>query len=102
MQFWNSAQGGKEIYQLQVPISVDVPTNWNKQSETKVGHVYVNTNAQLIFIKAYRRYYTPKTIPVIRELQEARETQATAKKNFFKHLLGEFDKDRTQWLQTVK
>lgn len=50
----------------------------------------------------FDRYYTPETIPLIRALQEAREIQATAKKTFFRRLLGEFDKDREVWLAAVK
>lgn len=34
---WHSAQGGKEIYQLQVPSNVNVPRDWTKQSGTKVS-----------------------------------------------------------------
>ena len=34
--YWNSAQGGKEIYQLQIPAGVKVPMSWSKQSATKV------------------------------------------------------------------
>ncbi|ORY31917.1 muts domain V-domain-containing protein [Naematelia encephala] len=84
--YWHSAQGGKEIYQLQVAAGVKVPANWSKQSGTK----------------NFTRYYTPDTLPVIRRLQEARETLGAAKKNFYKHLLAEFDKDRTEWLRCVK
>lgn len=35
-------------------------------------------------------------------MQEARETQSTAKKNFFRKLLAEFDRDRTVWLSMVR
>ena len=35
-------------------------------------------------------------------MQEARETQSTAKRNFFRFLLAEFDKDRKEWLGVVK
>lgn len=52
--------------------------------------------------QSHNRYYTPETIPVIRQIQEARETQAAAKKNFFKHLMEEFSKDRETWLTTVR
>lgn len=41
-------------------------------------------------------------MPVIREMQEARETQSIAKKNFFHHLMSEFDKDREIWLKMVR
>ncbi|WWD22313.1 hypothetical protein CI109_106804 [Kwoniella shandongensis] len=86
--YWHSAQGGKEIYQIQVPAGAKnkVPSNWTKSGGTK----------------DFNRYYTPKTIPVIRRLQEARETLTTAKRNFYKNLLAEFDKDRTEWLKAIK
>lgn len=86
LKYWHSAQGGKEIFQIQVPTGVKVPRDW-----TKVGGT-----------KAFNRYVTPETLPVIREIQEARETQSTAKKGFFRHLLGEFDKERTLWLNTIR
>jgi DNA mismatch repair protein MSH6 len=35
-------------------------------------------------------------------MQEARETQSTAKKNFFTRLMAEFDKDREVWLRMVR
>jgi DNA mismatch repair protein MSH6 len=86
LKYWHSAQGGKEIFQIQVPAGVKVPRDW-----TKVGST-----------KAFNRYVTPETLPVIREIQEARETQSTAKKGFFRHLLGEFDKERSLWLNTIR
>ena len=55
-----------------------------------------------ILPQAYNRFYTPESTPLIRELQEAREVQSTAKRNFFRHLLAEFDKDRREWLGAVK
>ncbi|KAK8845368.1 hypothetical protein IAR55_006081 [Kwoniella newhampshirensis] len=84
--YWHSAQGGKEIYQIQVPAKTKAPANWTKSGSTK----------------DYHRYYTPKTIPVIRRLQEARETQTTAKRSFFKNLLYEFDQDRAVWLKAIR
>lgn len=39
VKFWHSAQGGKEIYQLQVPAGIKVPSSWAKQSGTKVSAV---------------------------------------------------------------
>ena len=53
-------------------------------------------------MQKYERYYIPETIPVIRQLQEARERQTAARRFFFLHLLEEFDKDRQTWLQAVK
>jgi DNA mismatch repair protein MSH6 len=53
-------------------------------------------------MQAFARYYTPDTQPVIRQLQEARETQTSAKRGFFRSLLGEFDKERTLWLRLIR
>ncbi|TXT07396.1 hypothetical protein VHUM_03116 [Vanrija humicola] len=85
-KFWHSAQGNKEIYQIETPASFKPPPTWTKCSNTK----------------SYARWYTPETMPVIRELQEARETQSTAKREFFKRLLAEFDKDRLIWLKMIR
>lgn len=86
MSWWHSAQGGKEIYQLQVPAKTKVPSNWTKSSS----------------VKAYDRYYTPQTKEIVHELLEARETQTLSKKAFFGRLLSEFDNDRQDWLNAVK
>jgi hypothetical protein len=37
IQYWHSAQGGKEIYQLQIPAKTKVPANWTRSSNTKVS-----------------------------------------------------------------
>ena len=42
--FWHSAQGGKDIYQLQVPAKTKVPANWAKQGGTAVSQ---SGNSQL-------------------------------------------------------
>lgn len=52
--------------------------------------------------QAVSRYNAPSTIPLIRRLLEARETQTAAKRNFFRHLLAEFSKERALWLRTVR
>lgn len=86
VSWWHSAQGGKEIYQLQIPARTKVPGSWTKSSS----------------VKAYDRYYTPRTKDIVHELLEARETQTLSKKAFFSRLLSEFDKDRSDWLSAVK
>ncbi|EJT46755.1 DNA mismatch repair-related protein [Trichosporon asahii var. asahii CBS 2479] len=86
IRFWHSAQGNKEIFHLEIPAKTKVPPKW-----TKCGS-----------LKQVARYITPVTQPLIRLMQEARETQSIAKKNFFRHLLSEFDKDRDVWLKMVK
>lgn len=37
IKFWHSAQGNKEIYQLEVPAKITVPSNWTKCGGTKVS-----------------------------------------------------------------
>ena len=34
--YWHSGQGGKEIYQIQVPAKTKVPETWSKQGGSKV------------------------------------------------------------------
>ncbi|KAL1412081.1 DNA mismatch repair protein msh6 [Vanrija albida] len=85
-KFWHSAQGNKEIYQIEVPASFKPPSQWTKCSNTK----------------SYSRWYTPETLPAIREIQEARETQSVTRRMFFKSLLAEFDKDRLIWLKMIR
>lgn len=36
-KFWHSAQGGKDIYNIEVPSKTEVPHNWAKQSSTGVS-----------------------------------------------------------------
>jgi DNA mismatch repair protein MSH6 len=86
LTYWHSAQGQKEIYQIQVPVKYKAPKSW-----TKTGGV-----------KAFNRYASPETVPVIRELQEARETRTQAVRAFIRRLLAEFDNDRDTWLLAVK
>ncbi|KAL7412649.1 muts domain V-domain-containing protein [Mrakia frigida] len=86
VEYWHSAQGQKEIYQIQVPASTKVPKSWSKTSGTK----------------AVSRYTSPEILPLIRTLQEARETRTGTVKTFIKRLFSEFDNDRVVWLKAVK
>ncbi|KAJ9104934.1 hypothetical protein QFC19_003729 [Naganishia cerealis] len=81
-----NAQGAKDIYVIQVPAKIKAPTNWTKTGGTK----------------AFNKYVTPKTQPLIREVQEARETKKTAFQGFYAELLHEFDKERDVWLKAVR
>lgn len=45
---------------------------------------------------------TGKTQPLIRQVQEARETRKIAFQGFYAQLLQEFDKDRDVWLKAVR
>jgi len=53
-------------------------------------------------MQAFSRYVTPKTLPLIREVQEARETRKIAFAEFYGTLMAEFDKDRDTWLKAVR
>lgn len=37
VKFWHSAQGNKEIYQIEVPAKIKVRSDWTKCGSTKVG-----------------------------------------------------------------
>ncbi|WVQ64535.1 uncharacterized protein L199_002702 [Kwoniella botswanensis] len=90
IKWWHSAQGAKEIFQIEVPNVKDkvtkVPDNWIKQSGTK----------------NCTRYYTPRLLSLKNEIQEARDIANTTRADFYKRLLAEFDKDRAVWLKTVR
>ncbi|KAJ9117461.1 hypothetical protein QFC22_004311 [Naganishia vaughanmartiniae] len=86
LTYWHSAQGAKDIYVLQVPAKIKVPANWTKTGGTK----------------AHNKYVTSKTQPLIREVQEARETKKMAFQGFYAQLLQEFDRDRDVWLRAVR
>jgi DNA mismatch repair protein MSH6 len=48
------------------------------------------------------RYYNSEVRELVREYQEAKETETAAKKGFFGELLKTFDQDRAQWLKAVR
>lgn len=52
--------------------------------------------------QAVSRYYNKEITVLVREFQEAKETENQTKRDFFKFLLAEFDKDQTLWLHTVR
>lgn len=78
---------GKEIYQLEVPISVKgVPKDWNQMSATK----------------AVKRYYFPELKKLVRDLEEALESHGQIVKNLNRHFFAEFDEHYLTWLKAVK
>ncbi|KFH66766.1 DNA mismatch repair protein MSH6 [Podila verticillata NRRL 6337] len=77
---------GKEIYQLEVSNKVSVPKDWTMKSSTS----------------AVKRYYTPKLIEIITELQEARETKNSIMKELQSRLYAKFDENYKDWLKAVK
>ncbi|KAF9427910.1 DNA mismatch repair protein msh6 [Podila epigama] len=77
---------GKEIYQLEVSNKVPVPKDWKKMSGTS----------------SVSRYYTPKLISIVTELQEARETKGLIMKELQSRLYSKFDENFKDWLKAVK
>ncbi|KAH6917837.1 DNA mismatch repair protein msh6 [Coprinopsis sp. MPI-PUGE-AT-0042] len=87
LAYWHSAIGNKDIYLVETPAgSKDIPGDWTKSSGTK----------------AKSRYIVPSLQGTVRKLKEARENRNTAIKNFKYRVYAEFDKDRSQWLRTVR
>jgi hypothetical protein len=52
--------------------------------------------------QAVSRYYNKDITVLVREFQEAKETENQTKRDFFKFLLAEFDKDQSLWLHAVR
>lgn len=86
MTFWHSNLGSKEVYHIQVPIKVKVPDTWTKLGGTK----------------SLARYTTRETQPLIREVQEARETKKVAFGEFYGEMMRAFDQQREMWLKAVR
>ncbi|OCH88410.1 DNA mismatch repair protein Msh6 [Obba rivulosa] len=86
LTYWHSAQGSKEIYQVQTKSKEKVPTSWTKSGSTKAAD----------------RWSVPLLAPKIRALKEARENRNTAIKEFKNRLFAEFDADRSVWLRTIR
>lgn len=77
---------GKEIYQVEVPSNVKVPGNWTKVSGTQ----------------KVNRYYNAELQPVVRRLQEARETHGSVVKDFESKMYSRFDENHVEWSNAVK
>ncbi|EMD35324.1 hypothetical protein CERSUDRAFT_124668 [Gelatoporia subvermispora B] len=86
LTYWHSAQGTKDIYQVQTRSKEKVPTTWTKSGSTK----------------AVDRWSVPALAPKIRALKEARENRNTAIKGFKNRLYAEFDADRSVWLRAIR
>jgi len=50
----------------------------------------------------FTRYASSVSREKVRTYQEAKETESASKKSFYRRLLAEFDKDRTEWLKAVR
>ena len=77
---------GKEIYQMEVPVSVKVPKDWSMMSSAS----------------GFKRYYFPELKTLIRQLQEAQETHGQIVKQVASRLYARFDEDYNLWLPAVK
>lgn len=77
---------GKEIYQLEIPVNVKVPKNWDQMSATK----------------QVKRYYNPELRKLVRSLQEAQETHGQIAKQVSGRFFARFDGDYNIWLAAVK
>ena len=77
---------GKEIYQLEAPKSVKVPSDWRQMSATK----------------DLKRWYFPKLTELVRELQEAEETHSQLVKDVAAKFFRKFDVDYDTWLKAIR
>ncbi|KAK4124556.1 DNA mismatch repair protein Msh6 [Parathielavia appendiculata] len=77
---------GKEIYQIEVPKSVKVPSSWRQMSATS----------------AVKRYYYRELEDLVRELQEAEETHSQIVKEVASRFFKRFDVDYEVWLQAIR
>ncbi|KAH7140124.1 muts domain V-domain-containing protein [Dactylonectria estremocensis] len=77
---------GKEIYQVEAPKSVKVPSSWRQMSATK----------------DLKRYYFPQLSKLVRELQEAEETHSQLVREVALRFFKKFDVDYDTWLQAIK
>ena len=77
---------GKEIYQIEAPKSVKVPTNWRQMSATS----------------SVKRYYFSELSDLVRELQEAEETHSQIVKETASRFFKRFDEDYNVWILAVR
>ncbi|KAJ9075514.1 DNA mismatch repair protein msh6, variant 2 [Entomophthora muscae] len=77
---------GKELYQLEVPASINVPTNWIKLSGTK----------------AVRRFRTPETAILATQVAEFTEMRAGILRSVQSRIYVRFDEHYVLWLSAVK
>ncbi len=77
---------GKEIYQLEVPKKIKVPSSWDQMSATA----------------KVTRYYSPELRKLVRVLQEAQETHGQITREVASRFCIRFDDDYKVWLSAVK
>ncbi|KAF2751879.1 DNA mismatch repair protein Msh6 [Sporormia fimetaria CBS 119925] len=77
---------GKEIYQLEVPKKIKVPSSWDQMSATA----------------KVTRYYTPELRKLVRALQEAQETHGQIVREVAGRFYKRFSEDYSDWLAAIK
>jgi DNA mismatch repair protein MSH6 len=77
---------GKEIFQIECPAALPVPSPWRLLSSTKT----------------VKRYWSPEIERKVRELLEARETHKTVVAEMQGRIYARFDKDYERWMGVVR
>ncbi|KAK3313063.1 muts domain V-domain-containing protein [Apodospora peruviana] len=77
---------GKEIYQVEAPKAIKVPSNWRQMSATA----------------SVKRYYFKELEDLVRELQEAEETHSQIVKEVASRFFKRLDADYEVWLQAIR
>ncbi|GAC99200.1 hypothetical protein PHSY_006800 [Pseudozyma hubeiensis SY62] len=78
--------GSKDIFQIEVPVAIKVPSNWTKLSGTKDRN----------------RWYSPKVRDLVQDIKEARETRLAALKQFHRTLFSSFSEQSDVFLRAIK
>ncbi|RFU76982.1 dna mismatch repair msh6 [Trichoderma arundinaceum] len=77
---------GKEIYQIEAPKSVKIPSSWRQMSATK----------------DVKRWYFSQLTGLVRELQEAEETHSQLIREVASRFCKKFDVDYETWLRAIQ
>ncbi|KAJ3298249.1 DNA mismatch repair protein msh6 [Borealophlyctis nickersoniae] len=77
---------GKELFTIEVPSKVKVPADWSLKSKTQ----------------SVTRYWSPRVERLVKEFQEARETEEEALRNIKARMCEKFDQNYEQWLTLIK
>lgn len=76
---------GKEVYQLEAPKAVKVPSSWRQMSATK----------------DVKRWYFPELTKLVRDLQEAEETHSQLLREVSNRFCKKFDVDYESWVRAI-
>lgn len=80
------ADVGKEIYQIEAPKAIKVPSSWRQMSATK----------------DVKRWYFTELTALVRELQEAEETHSQLVRDVATRFCKKFDVDYELWLSAIQ